>query len=266
MTPLFLGAAGLYSLATIFYFVHLFGRSERTLKLARWSLAAALLVHLALIGLLCTRKLNPLRDVGGALSLSAWLLGIGYLATTFRSRMAPVGAFIAPLALVLLVSSFLARRGVADVGDAVTLGALGMLHIALASTGVAAFGLAAAVAVIYLFQEASLKRKRIGMMVRHSPPLTVLDRVGRRLILVGFPLFTLALLTGVAWVSQLPGHEKIRMEYLLAGIAWVTFALLILARITVGWRGRPAAWATLLGFLATLVVLMIYLGRRFLGG
>jgi ABC-type uncharacterized transport system permease subunit len=264
MTPFFFIVAALYGAATVLYFVYLFGRNEATLRVARWTLAGALAAHLAMIGLLCTQKLSPLRDLRGALSLTAWLLGVGYLATTFRTRMGPVGAFIAPLALALLVSARFTPQTASAGGTAST--SLGKLHIALVAMGVAAFGLAAAVALIYLLQEAALKRKRIGPLFRRSPPLSALDDAGRMLILVGFPLYTLAVVTGVIWVARLPGHGAFRVEYLIAGITWVIFGLLILARWTVGWRGRQAALATLFGFVATMVVLVIYIGRRMLGG
>jgi ABC-type uncharacterized transport system permease subunit len=264
MTPLFYLVAGLYALASVTYFIYLFGRGESTLRIARWTMAAALVAHLAMIGLLCTRQLNPLRDIRGALSLSGFLLAAGYLLTTLRTRLGSVGAFIAPLVLALLISARLTPQDLTAAGGAS--GALGRLHIALSALGVAAFGLAAAVAVIYLFQEAALKKKRIGLLYRRSPPLNTLDGVGRKLILIGFPVFTLAVITGLIWVSRLPGRDGLRVEYLISGFTWVVFALMILGRLTAGWRGRRAAWLTVVGFLATFAVLLIYVGRRVLGG
>ena len=251
----------LYGAATTVYFVCLFGRSERALRVARWVLAVALLGHLAMIGSLCIQKHNPLQDVRGALSLAAWLLGLGYLLTTFRTRMGAVGAFITPLSMALLISA-----GITPQTPGPGVSPLGKLHIALAAIGVAAFGLAAAVSLIHLMQETALKRKRLGPLFRRSPPLTALDDAGRRLILVGFPIFTLAMVTGAVWVSQLPSHDEFRIEYLISAVTWFIFALIIIARWTVGWRGRQAAWATVAGFLATVVILMIYMGRRMLGG
>lgn len=264
MTPLFYLVAGLYGLASVTYFIYLFGRGESTLRIARWILAGALVAHLAMIGYLCTQKLNPLRDIRGALSLSGFLLAAGYLLTTLRTRLGSVGAFIAPLVLALLISARLTPQDLPAAGG--TSGALGRLHIALSALGVAAFGLAAAVAVIYLFQETALKKKRMGLLYRRSPPLSTLDGVGRKLILTGFPIFTLAVITGLIWFSRLPGRDGLRVEYLISGFTWVVFALMILGRLTAGWRGRRAAWLTVVGFLATFAVLLIYIGRRALGG
>ena len=56
-----------------------------------------------------------------------------------------------------------------------------------------------------------------------------------------------------------------RPEHALAGITWTIFAALILARVTVGWRGRRAALLTVAGFMVVVAVLVIYMGRRMLG-
>jgi ABC-type uncharacterized transport system permease subunit len=46
---------------------------------------------------------------------------------------------------------------------------------------------------------------------------------------------------------------------------WIAFAGLLLARTTVGWQGRRAAWLTLAGFGGTLAVVVIYVVRHAMG-
>jgi ABC-type uncharacterized transport system permease subunit len=264
MTPLYLLSSALYGAATVVFAAHIFYRSERMLRLGRWSMAAALAAQLALIGVLCLHGFNPLRDVRGALGLSGWLLGVGYLLTTLRSRFAVIGALVAPASGLLLLASWLLPLGGSPAGMARTLSLLGKLHIALSALGVAAFGLAAAVSIIYLLQEAALKRKRIATLSRRTPALTALDDASRRAILVGFPLFTLAVITGLIWATRIPG-EGFRLEHAVSALTWMIFAGLIAARVSVGLRGRSAALLTISGFVATMVVLLIYLSRRLLG-
>ena len=265
MTPLYILALALYGAATGVLAAHIFYRSERMLRLGRWVMVGALVAQLALIGVLCMRGFNPLRDVRGALGLSGWLLGAGYLLTTLRSRFAVIGALVAPVSGALLLASWLLPLGGSPAGMARTLSLLGKLHIALSALGVAAFGLAAAVSIIYLFQEAALKRKRVSSLSRRTPSLTALDDASRRAILVGFPLFTLAVITGLIWATRIPG-EGFRLEHAVSALTWMIFAGLIAARVSVGLRGRSAALLTISGFVATMVVLLIYLSRRLIGG
>ncbi len=265
-TILLLLTATVYATACVFYLGHLFERGEGALRLARRALMLAVLLHLGLIGANCADQMNPLRDLAGSLSLTAWLLAAGFLLTTVRNRFGLLGSFVVPLALVLLVVSGLAPHDPQEQAAMATARTLGRLHIALSALGVSAFGLAAAVAVAYLLQIRALKRKRLGALFRRTPPLQELDTVGRRLILTGFPLFTLAVITGVIWSARLPGQEGFRPEYLISVVTWLIFAALILLRVTVGLRGKPAALLTVLGFLATIAVLLIYMARRVVGG
>ncbi len=264
LNALLLISAALYGLSLLLYLVFLFGRDEGAVRLARASLLAALLVHLGMIGYLCTHHLNPIRNLRGALSLTGWLLGAGFLAFTHWRRMSVLGAFITPLTLCMLLASRI-TPGATPAGE--TAGAsrtLGNLHIFLSTTGVAIFGLAAAVSLIYLLQERALKRKRMGRLFRIAPPITDLDAAGRRLIMIGFPLYTLAMVTGVLWTFQLHGIGG-RPEHIISLVTWLIFAALIGLRVTVGLRGRRAALLTILGFAAMVAVLMLYMARRLLG-
>src|SRR5262249_7546407 len=95
-------------------------------------------------------------------------------------------------------------------------------------------------------------------------PLEALDRLSHRLIWVGFPIFTVALVLGAVWVAKL-GESLDRPEYPIAAVTWCAYAALLVVRQADGWRGRRAARLTLAGFGAALLVLVIYLVRRMAG-
>ena len=50
-----------------------------------------------------------------------------------------------------------------------------------------------------------------------------------------------------------------------ATITWLCYAGLLGGRLGLGWRGRRAAWVTVAGFVAALLVLTIYFVRRAVG-
>ncbi len=255
-----------YSAASALFLIHIFRRSDALINLARWTFTGVLAIHLAHIGMQCLQGHNPLQDTRGALSLSAWLIGVGYVITAWRSRLTVIGVFLAPVCLVLFFSSRLTPALFSAAGADRATDLLGKIHIALSVVGVALFGVAAAVSLLYIIQEGSLKKKRLALPRVSAPSLASLDEVGRRLILLGLPVFTLALICGVIWVTYLPAKEGLQPEYLLSALTWLIFAGLVLARIMRGLRGRRAALLTLFGFLTNILVLLLYMGRRMLGG
>jgi ABC-type uncharacterized transport system permease subunit len=144
------------------------------------------------------------------------------------------------------------------------MGRLGQAHILLATLGVAVFAFAAALAIVYLFQDRSLKRKQLDRAIARGTPLETLDRLAHRCVSIGFPVFTLAIVTGAIWVARLGllhGHGAVRPEYLIAVGTWIAYAVLLIARVGAGWRGRRAAWLTLGGFGGTAVVVAAYFLR-----
>jgi ABC-type uncharacterized transport system permease subunit len=62
------------------------------------------------------------------------------------------------------------------------------------------------------------------------------------------------------WGLQL--HDQLfTPQYTLATAGWLMYAVLLVARVTGGWRGRRAAIITLGGFATSLTVLLIYFVR-----
>ncbi len=143
------------------------------------------------------------------------------------------------------------------------MGSLGRVHILLAVIGVAVFALAAVLALLYLFEDRQLKRKRFGRVVGRGTPLDTLDRLALRCVSIGFPIFTVAIVTGALWVARLGLlRQALRPEYALAVVTWGAFGVLLVARLGAGWRGRRAAWLTLGGFGGAMLVLAAYFLRH----
>jgi ABC-type uncharacterized transport system permease subunit len=205
--------------------------------------------------------MHPGSSVREALGFLSWVMVGIYLFAARRQRLGLLGPFVAPAALALLAAARLSPGGEEAVGVTV----LGRVHIALATLGVAIFAVATGIAVVYLLEDRSLKRKKFeGVLFKSGVALESLDRLAHRMVLIGFPIFTAALMLGAIWVSQLQTGWD-RLEYPLALITWMSFAALIVSRTAWGWRGRKAALLTMVGFAAAALVLLIYFLRRVAG-
>jgi ABC-type uncharacterized transport system permease subunit len=262
-SPAFYLALVLYGLAALFY-VSAFVQAPPPWMgpASRWLLIAAFVAHGADISWRGVEGVHPGTSVREAFGFLSWVMTGGYLWWSRRVRLGLLGAFVAPAALAMLALARLSPSGEAMTG----LTPLGRIHISLATLGVAVFALATAVAVMYLAEERSLKRKKFGRVVlKRGAALETLDRLAHRLVLIGFPIFTAALMLGVVWGAQ-RSEAFARAEWTISLVTWAAFAGLLIARTTRGWRGRKAAMLTITGFSASLAVLAIYLARRAFGG
>jgi ABC-type uncharacterized transport system permease subunit len=219
----------------------------------------AFAAHGADIGWRGVQHVHPAESVREAIGFLAFITTGGYLLASTRYRLTLGGVVVMPVSLVLLLLARLTPAGAAPED----LSTLGRIHISLATIGVGVFALASALSAIYLAEDRALKKKQFDALTfkDRGAPLEALDRLSHRLVWVGFPIFTIALVLGAVWTSRL-GASLGRIEYVLAAVTWFAFATLLVARQIYGWRGRRAAILTLEGFAAGLAVLLIYLVRR----
>ena len=231
-------------------------------KLRPFALAlvgVAFAAHGTDIGWRGTMHVHPAESVREAIGFLAFIITGGYLLASARYRLTLGGVVVMPVSLVLLVLARLTPAGTKPED----LSTLGRIHISLATLGVGVFALASALSAIYLVEDRALRRKKFDALAfkDRGAPLESLDKLSHRLVWVGFPIFTVALVLGAVWTSRL-GENLARIEYVLAAVTWFAFAALLIARQIYGWRGKRAAKLTLEGFAAALAVLVIYLIRR----
>jgi ABC-type uncharacterized transport system permease subunit len=256
-----LATLGAYALAAGVYLAFHIRRRPALSRIGRVLLAVGWALQVVDIGLRCMRGLHPAYSTAEAMAFIAWAIAGGYLIASLRYRLDVAGAFVVPAALVLLL---LARVVPAD--ESAPPGSLGVVHVGLATLGVATFALAAAIETVYLMQARKLRHKKLDGFRSGNAPLDTLDRLAARCVSIGFPVFTLALVTGAVWVARLglindARGATLRPEYLLAVGSWLAFGVLLVARAGAGWQGRRAAWLTVGGFTGVMLVVLGYFLR-----
>jgi ABC-type uncharacterized transport system permease subunit len=260
-TTAFVLTATCYAVACVLFSVHLIRGSATSVSWATRALGAGAAVDLVFVGVQQLATDTQPLAIRQALAILSLLVAAGYLLVMRRRRMSVLGAFIAPLALLLLLGAGLGSS-VPAVPPHVR-SALLPLHIGVNVLGIVAFALAFAAAVGYLVQERLLRRKQVIGLFQRLPALDVLDAVGLRLVTLGFPLFTIGVVTGSLWAVQRSGSTGVHLSAAqgFALVAWTCFAAVLIARAAAGWRGRRAAIGTLLGFGCAMAALIGYLAR-----
>ena len=105
-------------------------------------------------------------------------------------------------------------------------------------------------------------RKRIGAALQplvKSVNLNLLDEIGYRSIVIGFPVFTLgALIFAMIWAqiawSRFWGWDP---KEVWALITWLFYAAFLHLRISRGWHGEKSAWLAVVGFAIIMFNLIV---------
>ena len=192
----------------------------------------------------------PVANFAESLSFLAWLVALIALVLIVRLRMAIIGAVIGPIvtiaSLIALMTMQTTRLVLPESLRSVWL----PIHVTLAFLGYSMFVLATAVSLVYLVYESKLKAKRVMRSANSDvPSLEKLDRINYRLLVWGFLMLSLAIVSGAIWADATWGHfwnwEPVESWSL---VIWILYAALLESRLTVGWRGRRAAALTIVVF------------------
>ncbi|MEI6305957.1 MAG: c-type cytochrome biogenesis protein CcsB [Deltaproteobacteria bacterium] len=255
MTHLFFSLTlGLYGFATAAYLTCLIRTSALVNLWASRLLAAGCVTHLlSTIHLASRGKHLPLTNMQESLSFFSLAIVIGFIIFERRYKVTTLGSFITPMALLMFVVSAV-LHGEARPLPPVLQSNWFWIHALLAFFSYAAFTIAAGVAVMYLLQRHFLKAKHFGGLFQKLPALDTMDEISYRCMAFGFPLLTVAIISGAIWSQKAMGSYWIwdpKQTWSL--ITWLIYAALLHGRLSAGWRGRRAALLSIVGFIVLLI-------------
>ena len=241
---LFSAALACYLLAAAAHIVRFFrGRPGLDQAARRLFLAAFGLHSVTILARWFEAGYTPITTPHETVSFFAWGRGACYLSLRLRAEVKNLGPFVCLLAfLVMLTAAFVSRAPATEIPD--SLRSLWLpAHASLSLLAYDCFALAAVGGLMYLLQERNIKRKRFGILYSRLPDLETLDRLGLHCLSVGFPLLTLGMITGSLWAWRAFGsYWRWNATEVWTLAVWLIYAALFHQRLTVGWRGRRAAW------------------------
>ena len=98
----------------------------------------------------------------------------------------------------------------------------------------------------YLYLDRMEKKGERTPWAKRLPDLETLDLLSYRLVAFVFPLWTFSVIAGAIWAESAWGrYWGWDPKETWAFITWVAYAAYLHARVTIGWRGRRAAWLCL---------------------
>ncbi|MCM2297356.1 inner membrane protein YpjD [Rhodoferax sp.] len=191
-----------------------------------------------------------------ALSVTTWLVGLVYAIEgyVFPQLKTPWLLSSAGSATVLLALLFPGQTLHASASTWLP------LHWAL---GIASYGLFAVAVIHAWFMTRAEARIRVAANAVNGLPLLTMERLTFRFVSLGFILLSATLLAGFFFGSQLyGGGHAIKLDHktIFSVLSWLTFAILVVGRARLGWRGKRAVRFLYAG---SGLLLLAYVGSRF---
>ena len=219
----------------------------RTEKIARIATAMMILGFLLLLAGVISRGLSAGRapwgnmyeySITGALAFTA-----AYLGALRKYDLRWLGIFVSISVLLALGTAVT----VLYVPSAPLVPALKsawlVIHVSTAIISGGIFLLSNIIAGAFLFLDSMEKKGERAPWAKRLPSLDVLDQLSYRLVAFVFPLWTFSVIAGAIWAESAWGrYWGWDPKETWAFITWVAYAAYLHARVTIGWRGRRAAW------------------------
>ena len=121
-----------------------------------------------------------------------------------------------------------------------------VIHVSTAIISGGVFLLANVIAAAYLYLDRMESMGERTTWAKRLPTLELLDQLSYRLVAFVFPLWTFSVIAGAIWAESAWGrYWGWDPKETWAFITWVGYAAYLHARVTIGWRGRRAAWLCL---------------------
>src|SRR5215475_8955176 len=246
-------ALGCYFVGLVYAFVALSRTSELFGRIALHAVSMGMVFHfvslteLFLSGQIVWASVHNSESLLAFLSMAFFMVIYAIYQTTSPGVVVfPVVFFLTFVAAVdqqpVLLTSFVQHKGWL------------VAHIILIFTGYAALVLSFGASLLYLLQERRLKSKKPTSLISFLPALEVIDQIGYRSLLFGFPFMTLGLLTGTVLAVLLHGRVNfVDPTFLFSILMWALYMLMVFTRWNSGWRGRRAAFLATFAFVAAVL-------------
>jgi cytochrome c-type biogenesis protein CcsB len=258
---LFQASFATYFFALAIYLTFFINQKIQVRNVARKVFLAAAVLHTVnIISRYIEAGHTPITSIHETVSFFAWSVAWCHISFRWRYTVKNSGPFTGIITFLLMLTASAASREIVPLPPEMQSWLL-PVHASSSIIADAFLTLAAIGGTMYLLQERELKQKRFGFFFSRLPSLEALDKLNQHCISIGFPLMTAGMIAGYIWARQIWGGQAWQWnpKIVSAMITWFLYAGLMHQRFTLGWRGRRAAWITVVAFFAVLLTLWLML-------
>ncbi|NCO59719.1 MAG: c-type cytochrome biogenesis protein CcsB [Deltaproteobacteria bacterium CG_4_8_14_3_um_filter_51_11] len=207
----------------------------------------------------------PFSNLYESLIFFAWTLVLLYLIVEWRTKNKSAGAFVTPLIFLALAYASFSPNISSKIMPLIPALKSNWLitHVITCFLGYAAFALSFGFSLMYLFK-GNDSANNTASFLRLIPARGILDELNYQMVVIGFLMLTLGIITGSVWAHSAWGsYWSWDPKETWSLITWLVYAAVIHSRLVRGWKGRKIIILCIVGFAC---VLFTYFGVNYLAG
>lgn len=247
--------------AFVLYLLMMVMGKELLGRLATFVSLAGLVVHSMAIILRWIESHNlgfghaPFSNLYESLIFFAWTVIFLYLIVEWRTKNRSLGAFVTPLAFLAMAYASYSPDVSSRIQPLIPALKSNWLitHVITCFFGYAAFGLSFGLSLMYLLKRFD-SQDRKNVFLKLLPQSETLDELNYQMVVIGFLMLTLGIITGSVWADSAWGsYWSWDPKENWALIVWLFFAAYIHGRTIGKWKDTTASWIVVAGFIMLLI-------------
>jgi len=179
--------------------------------------------------------------------LISGLLSLIYVLGGLSLPIRRLGVMMFPITILCLLFAQIWGKETVFINN---MSAAASVHIVISILAYCLLAIAAVQALLYVYQERQIKNRATPAMLMALPPLQTMEQLLFRLVITGFILLSLTLLSGAFFSKEIFGKPfEFNHHTILASGGWLVYLILLIKRAARGLRGSQAVYWTIGGFL-----------------
>ncbi|HKI49679.1 MAG TPA: c-type cytochrome biogenesis protein CcsB [Desulfobacteria bacterium] len=207
----------------------------------------------------------PFSNLYESLIFFTWTLMLLYLILEWRTKNKTIGTFVTPLAFLAMAYASFSPSISTHIQPLIPALKSNWLisHVITCFFGYAAFAMSFGISIMYLLKRLDSSDKG-SLFLKLIPSEAVLDDLNYQMVVIGFLMLTLGIITGSVWAHSAWGsYWSWDPKETWSLITWLVYASVIHTRLVKGWTGKKIAILSIVGFAC---VLCTYFGVNYLAG
>ncbi|MCF8131279.1 MAG: c-type cytochrome biogenesis protein CcsB [Deltaproteobacteria bacterium] len=207
----------------------------------------------------------PFSNLYESLIFFAWTLMFLYLILEWRTKNRTIGTFVTPLAFLAMAYASFSPNISSHIQPLIPALKSNWLisHVITCFFGYAAFAMSFGISIMYLLKRLD-RSEESHLFLKLIPSKAVLDDLNYQMVVIGFLMLTLGIITGSVWAHSAWGsYWSWDPKETWSLITWLVYASVIHTRLVKGWTGKKIAVLSIVGFVC---VLFTYFGVNYLAG
>ncbi len=244
-----------YALGMVFYLFYVFFGKGRLSQLANVITILAFCSHtINLVARWIIAKHAPFVSSFETIYSAAWLAAFTFLIIQlFFKKIESIGSIVLPLIFLTVGLAYINSMEIEPAVPATRSPWL-IIHALFAELAFGCVLVAVAASIIYLVKE---RRGEVtGSFVDRFPEISILDQANYKLMAIGFICLAIMIVSGAIWADLLWGSywswDPVETWSL---ITWLIFGLYLHLRTTYNWKGKKAAYFTIVSFVFVVIAI-----------